>query len=177
MTALDRSSGLVRKEVITELLYGDDPNGGPEEPLNSIKIFVLKLRRKIRKGRFPVRVDTIWGQGWQSTSTEEGKDHRSALRSLAAVVIFSLLFLHPVLALAQWFCSDRDKLVYGIENEFGEERVSIAWTTTGQIIERYEHPVTKAWTLTIYPINSQACIVSHGDRWYDSDPEAREPHA
>lgn len=176
MTALDRSGGLVTREALIDLLYGDDPNGGPEDPLDSIKIFIHKIRKKIIVAELPIRIDTVWGQGWRRAWTD-GRDPKRTLSRLAFLVCFSLLMIHPLLAMASMFCDDHDKLAAGLQETFGEVRVSMAWTATGGLLERYENPVTKTWTLTLYPVNSQACIVSHGEYWYERKPEAREPQA
>lgn len=42
-------------------LYGDDPNGGPEEKI--IDVYVCKLRAKMAEGS----IETVWGFGYKLT--------------------------------------------------------------------------------------------------------------
>jgi DNA-binding response OmpR family regulator len=60
------------KVGIIELMYGDDPNGGPEYAESIIGIYVHAIRRKI-KGT-SLSIENIWGVGYKFVHESGGKD-------------------------------------------------------------------------------------------------------
>jgi two-component system, cell cycle response regulator CtrA len=62
------------RESLWTILYGDDPEGGPEA--NLISVMVYKLRSKLRP--FGIAIETQWGNGY--CLTEESRRYILALK-------------------------------------------------------------------------------------------------
>ncbi len=56
-------------EYLTTLLYGNDPNGGPDTPQECIRLFVMRARRKLKP--FGIEIKTAWGQGYYLTLADK----------------------------------------------------------------------------------------------------------
>lgn len=37
----------ISRQIIVDYIYGDDPNGGPDNPDNIVSVLMVKLRRKL----------------------------------------------------------------------------------------------------------------------------------
>lgn len=173
--ALKRYPSAISPDRLAIILYGDDPDGGPIDATGVIKVFLHRLRKKIERAGIPWRIDNVYGEGYVLRS-EDPKVHKKAIASLAVTVGFSLLLVHPVMALAQRLCVDGADMVTTLQNKYGEERVSVAITDTGKLLERYENPKSGGWTIVVYPNGEMACVFATGKDWYDkkagNDPEA-----
>jgi DNA-binding response OmpR family regulator len=56
-----RRSGPVSEDTMMTILYSDKPDDPPQETI--IKVFMCKLRQKLKPTPFGIR--TIWGQGYE----------------------------------------------------------------------------------------------------------------
>ena len=59
LTAL-ASGRVMPKDRLHEIMYSDDPNGGPQTKI--VDVFVCKLRRKLSDF---ISIETVWGQGYR----------------------------------------------------------------------------------------------------------------
>jgi DNA-binding response OmpR family regulator len=51
----------VTQEALVVAAYGDDPSGGPEDPLGVIRIIVSRLRKRLPEHG----IETVWGVGYR----------------------------------------------------------------------------------------------------------------
>lgn len=58
------------KAGILEVLYGDDPNGGPEYADRIVLIYIHTIRKKL-KGT-SLSIETIWGVGYKFVYDDQG---------------------------------------------------------------------------------------------------------
>lgn len=54
---------LVSHTGMIDALYGDDPDGGPEDPVRVISVHILNLRRQVE--RYGVTIETKRAVGWR----------------------------------------------------------------------------------------------------------------
>ncbi len=53
---------LATYQYLITALYGDDPTGGPDNPDNTIKVQVTRMRKHLAP--MGVKVETLWGEGY-----------------------------------------------------------------------------------------------------------------
>jgi len=59
--AMQRAGGrIVTREHLTNALWGADPDGGPNDPESTVKVYVSRLRRL-----HGVEIETVWGVGYR----------------------------------------------------------------------------------------------------------------
>lgn len=71
--------GSFRKSLAVEALYGDRPDGGPDQPEKMIDVRVCRMRPKL--AAHGVEILTLWGEGY---AVED--DSRRKLTMLAGIV-------------------------------------------------------------------------------------------
>lgn len=84
---------IVRQAAVVQELYGLDPNGGPEDPLAAIRVYLTHIRRKIAGTGDTIKSHT--GFGWsynkgkgndkgsiEGTARHAGQDRRSEQRGV-----------------------------------------------------------------------------------------------
>lgn len=54
--------GQVARERLIDALYGADPEGGPLDACRNIRVYLFRLRAKMRP---EWRIDAAWGQGYR----------------------------------------------------------------------------------------------------------------
>jgi len=173
LAALIKTDRTLSHEYLFDVLWGEDPDGGPDTADNALKVHISKARRKLAK--FPIDIVNIFGRGYAAVNAKS-LDGFPPLNVVAYVLLIPLLLSFPVLALAQAICVDSNVLGPGLLKQYGEHRVSAAMTAEEKLLERYENPTTGTWTLIVYPNGAKACVVAHGTGWYEkkvpADPEA-----
>ena len=87
-------------EQVFDVLWGEDPEGGPEYAESSLKVHVSKIRKKI--SGFPFDIGTIWGKGYVAIRTKSLADF-PPLPVVAYALLVPLFLSFPVLALAKAF--------------------------------------------------------------------------
>lgn len=63
-----RKGRTVPEEAIHDMLYGADPNGGPDTPV--IKVLICKARKKLREAGCPRVIGNVWGVGYIAKDPE-----------------------------------------------------------------------------------------------------------
>lgn len=173
VAALVKNGRPLSRANLFDVLWGDDVDGGPELADNCLKVCVSKLRKKING--IPFGIETIWGRGYVAKNIKS-LDGFPPLNVMAYAVLIPLLLSFPIAAVAQAFCADPPALSAGLAKQFNEYRVSAAMTAEQKLLERYENPVTGAWTLVVYENGHKACVVAAGTEWYEkkvnNDPGA-----
>lgn len=59
-----RSGGIITREFILERLYGDDPEGGPENCDRVVHVLLSKIRKKLADNNTGLEVVNNYGTGW-----------------------------------------------------------------------------------------------------------------
>jgi len=61
VAAMQRAAGrIVTRDHLTDALWGSDPDGGPDDPEGSVKVYISRLRR-----RHGLEIETVWGVGYR----------------------------------------------------------------------------------------------------------------
>ena len=60
-----RSGRIATKETVLHEMYFDDPEGGPLDPTNTLKVFLFKIRAKLRHSGAALEIVTFPGCGYQ----------------------------------------------------------------------------------------------------------------
>lgn len=172
VAALVKTNRTLSHDYLYDILWGEDPAGGPEYAGSSLKVHVYKIRRKLEK--FPFGIVNIFGKGYAAVNVKSLPDFPS-LSVMAYAVLIPLFLSFPVLAIAG-LCQESSEMTETLKDKYGEERVSIALTNTGKLLERYENPTDGSWTMIVYPDGTYACVFATGTDWYDkkvfNDPGA-----
>lgn len=173
VAALVKNGRPLSRQNLFDVLWGDDLDGGPELADNCLKVCISKIRKKIVG--IPFKIDTIWGRGYVATNIKS-LDGFPPLNVVAYAVLIPLLLSFPIAAVAQRLCVESDKISTLLDEKYGEERVSIAFTDAGKLLERYENPSDGSWTIIVYPDGSHACVFVTGNEWHNktvsNDPGA-----
>lgn len=64
-------TGQARNEQIAELVWGDRPDGGPDDINNNVKVHLSKLRRKLVP--LGVTIKTLWNIGYVMSKEDRAK--------------------------------------------------------------------------------------------------------
>jgi len=62
VAALQDAPHSLRRDWIYDRIWGDDPNGGPDDPRKHLDVLISKLRRK------GFDIQTLWGFGYRLIS-------------------------------------------------------------------------------------------------------------
>ena len=69
-----------RYEFLIDVVWGDDADGGPENPSTCLRVMVFNLRKRLKKhGIAEGFIETAWGHGYRIH-----EDSREALSALLA---------------------------------------------------------------------------------------------
>lgn len=98
VAALIETDRTLTHEYLYDVLWGEDPSGGPEYAESSLKVHVSKIRKKL-KG-FPFGIECIWGKGYLGVNAKSLPDFPS-LKIMAYAVLIPLFLSFPVLAIAR----------------------------------------------------------------------------
>ena len=52
-------------ERLIHMLWSDDLDGGPDDPMDALKVHVCHIRGRLRWGNFPGTIETHWGLGFE----------------------------------------------------------------------------------------------------------------
>lgn len=171
--ALIQTNRALSREYLFDVMWGDDPSGGPETADENLKVHLSRLRKKFSK--LAIGIKNIHGSGYTAVNTKSLSGFPS-LKIMAYALLIPLFLSFPILAVAQSICADNDDITTMLQGKYGEERVSVAFTQAGKLMERYENPKNGTWTLIVHPDGSHACIFATGTDWHDkkvsSVPEA-----
>lgn len=58
-----KADGVATRQRLFAAMYADDPNGGPDDPDNVLKVMVYRIRRKLVPSR--MSIETVWGVGYR----------------------------------------------------------------------------------------------------------------
>ncbi len=73
--------GSVHRDQIFAMLYGDDPNGGPDHPTRTLSVQMFKMRRRLLSYNIHIETVATWGDG--ATYHLTGEDRERARDFLA----------------------------------------------------------------------------------------------
>ena len=65
---------IATKEAILELMYGNDPNGGPEYAETIMSIYVHRIRKKLQGTT--LSIENVWGSGYKFVVKEPSHGKR-----------------------------------------------------------------------------------------------------
>lgn len=98
----------------------------------------------------------------------------------AAAVVAGLSVLTPVLvqsAAAQMPpCAPREQIVERLAAEFGEEPISVAVTSTGDLLELLASP-QGSWSIIVTKAGGPTCLMSAGEGWRGAPAQVAEDPA
>ena len=82
LSVLMKSTGIVRSTLLIDHMWGADPNGGPDDVQNNLKVYISKCRQKIKAAKLPWNLRVIYGTGY-------------VLEKAAVSLSFILLCIYP----------------------------------------------------------------------------------
>lgn len=164
VAALVKTNRTLSHEYLYDVLWGEDPGGGPEYAESSLKVHISKIRKKL--SQFSFNIVTIWGKGYASINAKSLPNFPS-LTVVAYALLIPLFLSFPMLAMAQRLCGENDKIAATLKDRYGEERVSVAFTDAGKLMERYENAKTGTWTIVVHPDGSYSCVWATGTEWHE----------
>lgn len=92
LSALYRWDGLVTNSRLIDVLYGDDPDGGPETADVVVKVVVSRIRKKIKKAGLHWTIETFAAQGYRLVRFRKQSvliDHETDKMKIQAAVLAS----------------------------------------------------------------------------------------
>jgi len=88
---------------------------------------------------------------------------RHRLTRLAAAALMAA-FLLPEAALSQALCAEREAVLAGLVDRFGEIPAAAGLAANGAIVELLVSP-SGSWTLLISRPDGLSCLITGGDGW------------
>ena len=64
LSVLMKGPGIVRSTTLINYMWGSDPNGGPDDVQNNLKVYISKCRHKIKQAKLPWDLRVIHGTGY-----------------------------------------------------------------------------------------------------------------
>ncbi len=90
------------------------------------------------------------------------------------IIILAVYFFEVFEAVSAPACDKRSKIIYHLQYKYQEVQANVAVTNSGHLVEIYEGPNGKTWTIVITDPNSKiSCMVLAGLNW--TTKEKKEP--
>ena len=98
---------------------------------------------------------------------------RAPIAVSVGIVLFALS--HPVAGQQMQGCEDHAQIVVRLKTKFHEERAAVGENQYGWLIELFESPDGKTWTLVATRPGGAACVFGIGGDWQTVAPVVGNP--
>lgn len=92
------------------------------------------------------------------------------MKSLVALTLTSLLLASSVFSQTRSACAERDILVKGLYEKYGETLQSFGLHQNNSVVEVYASDETGTWTILITNPSGLSCLMASGLMWGNAVP-------
>jgi len=91
-------------------------------------------------------------------------------QTLTATLLFGVIAVVPSLSHARQACAERNSIVSGLGDKFGETHIGGGLQSETQMVEVWMSQSTGSFTILVTTPDGQSCIVSSGKNWTSFEP-------